>query len=110
MRYYNQRIFVNAHEAYKRYLQEKGMKSIRQYNTPKFKHPTVEDMRNFKTVNRIWTTGDRFHKLASEYYQKPEMWWVIALFNQKPTEFHVNPGDIIQIPLPLETVIYYMGY
>jgi nucleoid-associated protein YgaU len=110
MRYYNQRMFVNAHKAYKKYLEERGMKNVRQYNTPKFKHPTVEDMKNFRTIKHIWKTGDRFHKLASEYYQKPEMWWVIALFNQAPTEFHVKLGDIIHIPVPLETAIYYMGY
>jgi len=30
---------------------------------------------------------------------------VIAQFNKKPTESDVSPGDLIYIPLPLETVL-----
>ena len=35
---------------------------------------------------------------------------LIAFFNQKPTEFHVNPGDVIYIPVPLEAILYSIGY
>ena len=110
MRYFNQDIFTNVAEAYRRYLKSRGKDNITQYATPTFRHPTSEDTRNFQVKNHIWTTGDRYFKLADQYYNDPKMWWVIALYNQKPTEFHAKHGDIIYIPVPLETVMYYIGY
>jgi len=32
------------------------------------------------------------------------------LYNQKPTEFHLKLGDVVYIPTPLETVLFYVGY
>ena len=111
MRYKNQEIFLNVDEAYKRYLKKtRGDKEIRQYDTPTFKHPSSAETRKFNVINHIWGTGDRFFKLASEYYDDPTMWWVIALYNQKPTEFHIKIGDVLYIPTPLETVLFYVGY
>ena len=111
MRYKNQSIFTNANEAYKRYLKKtRGQDTIVQFNTPIFRHPSADEISNFSRVNHIWQTGDRFFKLADEYYSDPEMWWVIAFYNQKPTEFHLNLGDVIYIPVPLETVLFYIGY
>ena len=110
-RYKNQEVFVNDKEAYRRFLKKtRGLKQIRQFDTPVFKYPSKEEARNFKTVNHIWSTGDRFYKLAHEYYSDSTKWWVIAFFNQKPTEFHVELGEVIHIPTPLETVLFYIGY
>mgnify|MGYP003631251027 CR=1 FL=1 len=111
MRYKNQTVFTNVNEAYRRYLQKtRGRDQIVQFDTPTFRHPIAEDLKNFKRISHVWTTGDRYFKLADEYYSDPEMWWVIALYNQKPTEFHLQLGDVIYIPVPLETVMFYIGY
>ncbi len=111
MRYKNQTVFTNIGEAYRRYLKKtRGLKEIRQFDTPIFKHPNSEEIKNFTRIKHIWGKGDRYFKLAEEYYQDPTMWWVIALYNQKPTEFHLNLGDVVYIPVPLETVLFYIGY
>jgi len=111
MRYKNQSIFINDQEAYKTYLKKtRGMKNIRQFSTPKMFYPTSLQARDFETIKRIWGAGDHYFKMAEEYYGDPEMWWVIAFFNQKPTEFHVSPGDVIYIPVPLEAILYSIGY
>ena len=111
MRYKNQRIYTNAIDAYKRYLKKtRGIDSIRQFNTPRFRHPSITEISNFNTVKHLWTTGDRLFKLAYEYYDDPEFWWVIALYNQKPTEFHYKLGDTVYVPVPIETVLFYIGY
>ena len=111
MRYKNQEIFVNINEAYRKYLKKtRGMTNIKQYSTPTFKQPSPQESANFNTINHVWKTGDRYFKLAEEYYDDPTMWWVIALFNQKPTEFHVKHGDVLYIPVPLESVLFYVGY
>ena len=111
MRYKNQRVFFNNTEAYERYLKKtRGMSKIKQYSTPTFKDVTAENIKNLNTVAHIWSTGDRYFKLAAEYYGDPEMWWVIAFYNQKPTEFHLKLGDVVYIPVPLETILFYIGY
>jgi nucleoid-associated protein YgaU len=111
MRYKNQNVFTNDDDRYKRLLKKtRGLSQIAQYDTPSFKHPTVSDMTNFNTIAHIWKTGDRYFKLAEEYYSDPALWWIIALYNQKPTEFHLNLGDVVYIPVPLETILFYIGY
>ncbi len=35
----------------------------------------------------------------------PRFWWVIAQFNQRPTEANCQVGDMIMIPMPLEAVL-----
>ena len=86
------------------------MKEIKQFDTHKLNYPTRAETANFNTIAHIWSTGDRYFKLADDYYENPELWWVIAFYNQAPTEFHLKLGDVIYIPVPLETVLYYMGY
>jgi nucleoid-associated protein YgaU len=110
MRYKNQEVFTNINEAYRHYLKSRGDKKIKQYDTPRFRHPTAKDAAKFNTINYIWGTGDRYYKLAAEYYDDPTMWWVIALYNQKPTEFHLKLGDVVFIPTPLESVLFHIGY
>ena len=111
MRYKNQRVFFNDKEAYQRYLKKtRGMQKLKQYSTPMFKYPSQEEFANFNTIKHIWGVGDRYFKLAAEYYDDPEMWWVIAFFNQRPTEFHLKAGDVIYIPVPLESILFYVGY
>ena len=53
----------------------------------------------------VWKAGDCYYKLANQYYGDAQYWWVIALFNQKPTEADVDLGDLIEIPLPLEAIL-----
>mgnify|MGYP003344114216 CR=1 FL=1 len=36
-------------------------------------------------------------KLADEYYGDSRDWWIIAKYNLKPTEAHIQIGDIIEI-------------
>ena len=59
-------------------------------------------------VSHVWSVGDRFYKLAHKYYGDSKMWWVIARFNSKPTEAHLNLGDVIAIPVPLTDALRIM--
>ena len=111
MRYINQRVFVNDSEAYVRYLKDRGLKQIKQYSTPKMFYPNdVNSAANFEALKHIWGTGDKYYKLADEFYQDPTMWWVIAFYIQKPTEFLIKLGDVIFIPVPLESILFSIGY
>ena len=106
-RYDNRRIYINDDETYEEVLERKGIKSLRQYGTPKLRQPTAEEMRNLVTENHIWKLGDRYWKLADAYYGDARLWWVIAWFNNKPTEAHLKMGQIVYIPMPLEKVLRY---
>ena len=105
-RYDNRFVAVNKNPLYQKYLKDsRGLPQIQQYSTPQFNHPSVAQIRGMRVISHTWKLGDRYYKLAHEHYGDSEMWWVIALFNKKPTEAHVKAGDTIYIPGPIEIVV-----
>ncbi len=106
-RYDRRRVLTNTNELYEKALEERNVNFIRQYSTPEMSYPTVEEIKNLTRVRHIWKTGDRYFKLAIEYYNSAQYWWVIAMFNQKPTEADLSVGDLIYIPLPLQDILRY---
>jgi len=104
-RYDDRKIFKNNNEVYERLLDERELKFIRHWGTPVLGAPTVKQIGELNSIQHTWKTGDRYYKLAAQYYSSPQYWWVIAQYNRKPTESHVALGDLIYIPLPLETVL-----
>ena len=83
-------------------------KIVEQYSTPANVRLTAAQKRTITEVGHIWKTGDRYYKLAERYYGRPQYWWAIALYNNKPTEGHIKLGDTIRIPLPLEKYLRYL--
>lgn len=92
----------------KEYIERRDRKFIRHFTTPILEHPNAEQIMSLNTVAHTWTSGDKFFKLAHEHYGSSKYWWVIAWFNQKPTEGHMEHGDVIEIPQPLEKVLALM--
>ena len=62
-------------------------------------------MSEITTNGYIWGVGDRYFKLAHRFYGDSKLWWVIAWFNKKPTESHVDVGDLILIPTDLDQIL-----
>ncbi|MAF26061.1 hypothetical protein CL634_10890 [bacterium] len=108
-RYENRLTAINTNERYRSFFKDRNINFIEQFRTPKLKHPTPDQIRKLEMIGHIWSVGDRYYKLAHTYYKNERMWWVIAWFNQKPTESHLEIGDVIQIPLPLDRVLNYLG-
>ena len=106
-RYDRRKVFLNDNELYEKTMEERNINSIRHYATAEFDFPTTQEIKNLTRVRHIWKTGDRYYKLAIEYYSSAQYWWVIALFNQKPTEADLKVGDLIYIPLPLQDILRY---
>lgn len=104
-RYDGRKIFRNIEEMYDKYFEDRGVKFIRHYNTPKLKHPTAKQIGRLQPVGHLWVLGDRYFKLSHRYYGDSRLWWVIAWYNQKPTESHVKIGDTIYIPFPLDRIL-----
>tara|TARA_R110002020_G_scaffold9035_11_gene36195 strand:- start:7718 stop:8056 length:339 start_codon:yes stop_codon:yes gene_type:complete len=104
-RYAKYKIFTNKSDYYSFLRKERGVKKIRQYETPIMYHPTVSERAALKTTKHVWKYGDRFYQLANEYYNDVTFWWVIAWFNGYPTEGAVRTGAMITIPLNLEEAL-----
>ena len=109
-RYRNRQIVRNANELYETFLGERDLKFIRHYRTPVIEHPTLKQRRQLSHKRVTWKQGSRFWKLAAKHYGSSSYWWVIAWYNQKPTEASVNLGDVLLIPTPLEKVLEMAGY
>ncbi len=102
--------FVNATEGYKKVFKERyGERGIRQLPITSLKYPTQQEYDDIEVANVVWKQGDRFYKIAAEFYSSPEFWWVIAWFNKKPTEQHVKLGEVILVPLFLDEVLSIFG-
>lgn len=108
-RYSNRTIFKNDLEMYKQQFRNKNVNFIRQYETPTFSYPDENNIERLNIIKHIWTLGDRYFKLAYQYYGDSTDWWVIAKFNQLPTESHISVGDIILIPTPLPLAVSLLG-
>jgi len=108
-RYDDREIRTNIDEKYKKLRDKRNVNLIHQYDTPKLRYPSLEDMDRITTFSHAWRLGDRFYKLANKHYGDSKLWWIIAWFNQTPTEAHVEIGDIVDIPLPLEEILQIFG-
>tara|TARA_R100000234_G_scaffold1202_1_gene1067 strand:+ start:250 stop:594 length:345 start_codon:yes stop_codon:yes gene_type:complete len=105
-RYTERDIILNDDEQYRRqFYKGKDLENLSHYETPELVYPTPEEIEDLDIVTLTWKTGTRLFKLADQFYGDPSLWWVIAFFNQKPTDAHFKIGDIISVPTPIERVL-----
>ena len=93
---------INDSELYEELLEKRGLTEIKQYRTKTFSY-TFKDQ-EVQCHRHHWSHGDRYHKLASVYYGDFRLWWVIAMFNRKPSEASIEYGDKILIPVDHRTI------
>tara|TARA_Y100000034_G_scaffold43103_1_gene52648 strand:- start:159 stop:500 length:342 start_codon:yes stop_codon:yes gene_type:complete len=106
-RYSGKKVHYNDNDLYDEQFEKRGVGFIKHFETPTLSYPTDAQKRNLNTFNHVWKSGDRYWKLAAEYYGDPGYWWVLAWYNKKPTESHLSLGDVVRIPEPLERVLDY---
>ena len=104
-RYDSRGLLSNTHYLYKEKLKSRGKKVINHYDTPDYKALSETDFSTVRKIPHIWSFGDRYYKLAYDYYGDASAWWLIAWFNQRPTEASLNIGDPIYVPVPLERAL-----
>ena len=107
-RYTDRKIFNNVDELYQEMAEERDVNKFRQYETPNFRYPSPDELKEVGFINHIWKSGDRFFKLAARHYGDPQLWWIIAWFNKIPTESHAKKGQIVLIPKPLGKILTYL--
>lgn len=108
-RYKNRYVFKNDLDQYSNYFKDRNVNHIEHYSTPRFTYLSAEEYSNIQIIKHVWKEGDRYYKLAEKYYGDAADWWIIAKFNLKPTESHIELGDIIQVPTPIDVVLEYMS-
>ena len=109
MRYDARRIISNDNPLYREKLRRIGKGAITQYATAPMRSPTEAEIDTLDIRTHTWRLGDRFYKLADEFYGDPRLWWIIAQYNMMPTEAYVALGFQVYIPLPLERILLYYG-
>ena len=100
---------VNNEEMYENIFEDRGVKEIVQFITPSLKFPIEEELKKIRYKTYTWKAGDKFWRLATKQYGDPTLWWVIAQFNKKPTEGHVEPGEVIKVPIELAIALEVLG-
>jgi len=104
-RYHGRKKKITDQKRYKELLDKRGVRKIKHFATPKMNHPTAQQREEFTKHVHIWKDGDRFYKLAHKHYGDARYWWVIAWWNLRPTESHVEIGEGIRIPGPLQVAM-----
>ena len=102
-------IIINKKEMFKQIKTRRDLSSVTLFRTPKYARLPDELIELIEFDTYTWTRGDRFYKLAYAYYDNPNYWWVIAMFNNAPTEQHVLIGEEIFIPLEPELIASIYG-
>jgi len=101
-RYNRNRTAINDLLEYKNVLEKRGVKRIEQFRTPTLKDV---DFSEIEYINHVWDDGDMFWKLSVQYYGDAKYWYVIARFNNKPTEANVKIGEQVRIPISLSVAL-----
>lgn len=97
-RYLRRSKAINDKEQYDQLFEKRGIRKVIQYRSPAGNFTTDEEIAKIECHQVVWTSGMSFENLASKYYGDFRQWWVIAGFNRKPTESHVEMGETIRIP------------
>lgn len=107
-RYNLRKIQHTDNKQYVPYLKDRGLKFIAHHETCQLNYPTSDQLGRLQIISKVWTYGDSFWNLSQEHYGDHRYWWVIAWYNQRPTECDIALGEIIQIPLPLNKIIEFL--
>ena len=104
-------IIKNIDEDYKKIFSSRfGPTGLIQNTTTNIKMPTEEQKTKLSYNVETWGLGQRLYNLSFKYYGDAQYWWLIALFNNIPTEAEISFGDQIKIPVPLDLTLNLYGF
>ena len=104
-RYNQTKVLTNASDYYAPLRKSRDLKAVNQFETPILKNPGPKERSKLTKATHIWRYGDRFYKLAHQYYGNEKFWWVIAWYNSVPIEAALPVGTQLYIPLNLEEAL-----
>ena len=105
-RNFNKETLINTLKLYKKPMDARGLDGrITHLSTPRIEPITEEMIESLDFYVHDWRAGDKFYKLSHKYYGDSKLWWIIAWFNQKPTDHHPKIGEEIYIPNPITRLL-----
>jgi hypothetical protein len=96
---------ISRDYAYSDIFRKRGLVTPMQYTIAEFKQLTQGEIMDLEIEEKLWTLGEKYFKLAHEFYGDPTYWWIIAWFNERPLESDFLPGEVVEIPTPLELIL-----
>ncbi len=96
-KYIGRQILNNEEDQYQDLFEPRDINLAQHYETLIFNESNFDS--SYPSIEHIWKRGDKLYKLSYEYYGTYKYWWVIALYNNKPTDAHYSDGDILDVPI-----------
>jgi len=90
-------------------FEKRGVEIVEQYTTPKLNNPSQKELNSISYTEHYYVAGQRMFKLSQQYYGDQQYWYIIARFNNKPTEAHIEDGEILKIPTNLQQALEVLG-
>lgn len=82
--------------------QKEFLKQIRNIENTKYYENYVFSrdfiFQEYGVEEHVWSHGDKLYKLAYRYFGDRNLFWIIGLFNNKPTDSPYSYGDVVYIP------------
>ena len=102
-------ITINKNEMFKQISDRRILEEITILSANEFRPVSEEFKDSLSYYEHEWRRGDKFYKLAYDFYGNIDYWWIIPLFNNKPTEFHYKAGDMVLVPIEIELLLSEYG-
>jgi len=109
-RHGSEHLIENEEEIYEEFFEERGVNKILHYRSPRWPPLDAKARQQFTSIKHVWKLGDKWWKLSSQYYGDPKLWWVLAWYNQSPTEANLKKGQIVYVPQPISSVLSFFNY
>jgi len=101
------KLLSNDDRIYQNFLRKTGTRNIDHYGLMIFGDPMQEDFLNeISTSEHVFSASDSLSKIAFKEYGDARLWWVLAWFNTKPTDMHIEIGERIYAPHPLDEALH----
>ena len=101
-KYTGQDEVINDLEEYRFLKDKRNRREIKQYDRFVFNRKFIKS--KYSVLKHTWSQGDKMYKLSSKYYGDIKYWWLIALWNNSPTDSDYFYGQIIEIPSPINSL------
>jgi hypothetical protein len=98
---------INDSEIYSDLFDKREIEYLTQYKTKVFSREFESSAIPYET--HYWSHGDRYYKLANDFYGDFKLWWIIAAFNNKPSEADLTYGEEIRIPTSIGEISLAIG-
>lgn len=102
----NSVILENDEKIYLKFMEKIGASKIDHSSLVLFGDPVDSSfLKKINILKHNYASSDSLCKIAYKHYGDAELWWVLAWFNGKPTDFHCKIGEVLLIPTPVEEVL-----